>query len=299
MNEKILAVDCNAIGYMSMFTMGELSYKEAKTGVIYGFLKSVLTYAKMFETNRFIFAWDSKKRYRQFVFPKYKMSRGKNLDEKALMKRRIAWEQFSILRKEVLPNMGFKNILFLDGYESDDLLAYFAKVNCKNNSRIILLTGDNDMFQCLNHCDIYHLYWKRILTAKRFEKDFGLPVSKWVDAKCLGGCNSDGVPGISGVSDPSKSKTSKAFLYLKGELKDGVVKSRIESEEGRKILRRNRILIKLPYSGFVPKGKKRISSIETHGKEKFRKKDFLDVFDQYRFISFVRDFKRWKEIFEL
>lgn len=302
--KNILIIDCNAIGYMAMHTMGGLFYKEYKTGVIYGFLKAVLSYAEKFDTNRFVFCWDSQRRFRQLVYPDYKMGRVRSLDEDAMFKRRVAHEQFAILREEVLPEMGFKNILYMSGYESDDLLAYYVKkhsMQVKTSYRPIMITGDNDMFQCLNHCDIYHLYRKKILTAEDFESEFDIPVSSWVSAKCLGGCSSDGVPGIDGVSDPAKAKTSKALAYIKGELKKGAILDRIESDKGKRIIRRNRLLIKLPYNGPTPKKRRRIQDLKIsfRNNESFDRKAFLNVFDKYRFISFIRGFSKWKEAFDL
>ena len=299
---KILLVDCNAVGYMAMHTMGGLFYKEYKTGVIYGFLKAVLALADQFSTNRFVFCWDSRRRYRQLVYPDYKTKRDLSKDDDLVFKRKIAHEQFQMLREDVLPSMGFKNVLYLSGYESDDLMAYYAQQHSKQiktNSKVIMVTGDNDMFQCLDHCDIYHLYWKKIVTAKDFEIKFGIPVSDWVLAKCIGGCSSDGVPGIVGVSDPAKAASSKALVYLQGNLNPGAILDRIDCEEGKKIIRRNRKLIKLPYTGPIPGKRRKLQDIKLSfaNSEKFDRKDFLNVFDKYRFLSFIKSFNKWKEVF--
>jgi 5'-3' exonuclease len=57
--KPLLIFDSNYICHYKKFAMRNLSYKDQKTGIIYGFLQSVLKYAKQFDTNRFVFAWQN------------------------------------------------------------------------------------------------------------------------------------------------------------------------------------------------------------------------------------------------
>jgi 5'-3' exonuclease len=49
-----------------------LTHARENIGVLFGFLKQILNVAERFETNRFMFCWDSGKSLRKKVFADYK-----------------------------------------------------------------------------------------------------------------------------------------------------------------------------------------------------------------------------------
>jgi len=281
-----IIVDGNNIVYSAYYSFGDLSYEGERTGIIFGFLKKILTIAKKFHTNNFIFCWDSKPTWRHIEYDGYKEGRNKNMDPE---ERQSIIKQAEALRKVVLPRLGFKNNFKRNKFESDDLM---AAVTYKLNSpkTTILVSTDNDMFQCLNHCRIFNPTTKKIFTKKDFTSKYRIPVDKWVLAKSMGGCNSDRVKGIVGVADP-KSPTSKALKYLNGELTKGKIYEKIISKEGQSIIKRNIQLINLPHY-------KKIHNLVLRDND-FDRKKFIFVFDKYRFNSFLTDseFEKWETLF--
>ena len=292
--KKTLIIDCHNVGYSSFYTFGELSYQEKKTGVIFGFLRQIFNLAKKFETNKFIFCWDSRKSYRKLIYPEYKESRyNKELTKEELRDLKLAREQFTTLRKDILPRMGFNNNFMQVGYEADDLMAKLA-LDINNVHWTTLVTSDKDLYQMLYECSIYNLSTKKEIDWKWFTDKYGIVCYEWSDVKAIGGCDSDGVKGIKGAADPTKSESSKALSYFKQELTSGVIFDKIQSKEGKRIIKRNKRLIKLPFEGKIP------IKLELQ-EDNFNKNSFIDVFVDYDMQSFLKKeaLDEWIKLFDL
>jgi len=285
-----IIMDCHYVCWSSSFALPEMSTDDQEVGVIYGFLKQVLALSKKFETNNFYFCWDSRKSYRKLMFPDYKRKRSdkkKELSPEDLARIMMTHEQISKIRESVLPEIGFNNSFMKTGYEADDLICHLSRgLEGKN----IIVSSDEDLYQLLDENVIMY----KIKGGKRFgikdlaKKYRDVTPQEWVDVKALGGCKSDEVPGIEGVG------AIKAIKYIKGEMKSGVVKGRIESEEGKEIYRRNLELVKLP----LHEGKFDITNDVTQ--DSIDRRKLRQVFDRYEFASFLRHhvFEDWINAFE-
>ena len=150
-----LIVDANNLAYAAFISLRGLSVDELPTGVIYGFFLQVLKLAVEFQTNDFVFCWDSRKRFRRNIFSEYKNKRDEMTKEEKAQKQ-IAYDQFAALRKEILPSVGFENVFMKAGYEADDLIAYVVinPPRSLNREKYLVISTDNDMFQLLSYCDI-------------------------------------------------------------------------------------------------------------------------------------------------
>lgn len=240
--ETILLVDSSALIYSAFFRYGIYNYKQQPIAVIFGFVQRVIKLADKYNTNNFIFCFDSKRNLRKNFYPEYKQQRNNKSDEDILLAK-LRKKQETKLKFELM-KIGFKNVFYKPGYEADDLLSYLAeKLKSKN---VIMVTNDKDMFQCLDYCDLLNPKDKKHYSRSKFIKEYNLFPDQWPLAKAIGGCDSDNIKGIKGVSDP-KSSSSKAIKYLNGELKKGVIYDRIISEEGQNIIQRNLNLTKCPY----------------------------------------------------
>ena len=70
-----IIIDCHNIGYMAHYGTGELSAGDVRTGVIFGFLRTIFSIADRFDSNQFIFCWDSKQSFRLNFYSGYKRDR--------------------------------------------------------------------------------------------------------------------------------------------------------------------------------------------------------------------------------
>lgn len=284
--EKILIIDSNNLAYSSFYTFGDLNYREKVTGVLFGFIQKILSLAKKFETNNFIFCWDSKKSYRKLIYSEYKANRRKDLTEKEKIDLQLAFKQFTELRTKTLPAMGFANNLMQTGYEADDLIAKVVSENC--NQELWIVSTDQDMYQLLDKSSMYNHRTKKKILYKDILEKYSVVPSLWAEVKAIAGCVSDGVSGIKGVGEKT------AIKYLTDKLSEGKIKERIESEEGQKIVERNKKLVFLPFQG------RRKLHVDLK-RDSLRKDEFIRVFMQYGFSSLLtRDsVKNWSSVFNL
>ena len=282
---KVL-VDCENIGWIAHYSQGELSVDDVLTGTIFGFLRMIFSIADRFNTSEFIFCWDSRKCFRRRIYPEYKLRRHtKPMTEEEEAARVEVRRQFVELRTQILPKMGFANNIRKVGYEADDLIA--SVVIRHPEDEFCIVSTDNDLFQLLGYnIFIFNPVNKAKMTAKRFKIEYGISHKKWALAKSIGGCNSDEVKGIKGAADPRNNPQSLALSYVRGELTKGVVFDRIESKEGKQTIARNRILIKLPFKN--SRALLNVNIKRSH-RDKFEKKNWIEVFDRYDFRYFMQE----------
>ena len=224
--DKILVFDANGVAWTEFHGMPQFSFNKVLTGVAYGFLLQILALARYYNTNRFVFCWDSRKSFRKDRHPWYKEKRSyENKTEEEQEKYVKAIGQFQKIRKELLPGLGFSQNYMLSGYEGDDLI---ASVVSHNPGDFIVVTTDNDMLQLLDRCDIYNPRTKTEITKKSFWRENHLTPQDWVRVKAIGGCSSDCVPGVPGVAEKTASQ------YVRNELSPKSKKFQsIESFEGK------------------------------------------------------------------
>lgn len=236
-------IDASALGHQARFATGDLEHQSQATGVIYGFLRQVLTLADTFQTSDFIFCWDGKNYLRREIYPEYKKSRSKTLmTEQEKQDYEIAMKQFEQLYWDILPAMGFRNNFRVDRYEADDTIAYIVK---EYDGNFVVVSSDGDLYQLLDYCKMYLQKKKKFYTKQDFMDEYGIEPSRWAEAKAIAGCSTDNVEGVKGVGEKTAAK------YLIGALKEtsqAYFKIREGSWEG--IIPRNRRLVTLPMEGF-------------------------------------------------
>jgi len=269
---KTLVIDCNNLCYSAFFTFGELSHEEKKTGVIFGFLQRILFLANKFETNKFIFCWDSKKNYRKLIYPEYKANRRKALTEQEEIDYALAFKQFDVLREKVLPGLGFGNVFQQNGYEADDLIAEIVK---RGGGSFGVVSTDKDLYQLLDRCSIYNQRTKKVITHKDFQALYGISCTLWAEVKALMGDAGDNIFGVVGVGE------KKALQFATNTLPNGKILDRILSPESQNIFYRNLKLIELPYRGI-----KKIKMLM--GEDGFNRNKFIDIFVDFGFQSFLK-----------
>ena len=295
-SKPTIIVDCSALAYASKYAYGVLSYNGESTGVIYGFLKKVLSLAKRFDTNKFIFCWDSGgETVRMKSYPNYKKRRREKQklmtpEEKNEIKEVVS--QRETLRRLILPAIGFQNSFGVPGFEGDDIIAYFVnKLHSKRE--LLILSPDSDMYQLLDRANQIIKKPKKkesVFTKDHLLKKFGVRPDQWPYAKAIGGCSGDGVEGIKGVSDP-KNVSSKALKYILGTLTKGVIFDRIETKRSERIIKRNIGLVTIPHND--------LNQRMIIRRDQFKASYLILVFDRLRFRSFIDEdqFKHWRKYF--
>ena len=179
-------VDCNSICHRVRHTLGSLSHNEQAVGVIFGFLRQVQTIAKRLNSNKFIFCWDSTSRKRKEIYPNYKANRHKEWTDEEKELNEIAYSQFFTLRTIILPKIGFKNIFYAEGYESDDIIARIVK---DNGHYFVIVSTDGDLFQLLRpNVSMLIANDKPLFTEESLWQKHLITPDKWSLVKSISGC---------------------------------------------------------------------------------------------------------------
>ncbi len=196
--------------------MGRLTNGTTPTGVIFGFLKTILALQSLFNTKHIVFCWDSKFSKRKEIFPGYKQKRKERMNEWTDEEEQFEKEfrfQMKKLRKEYLRRVGYRNIFCQKGYEGDDLIASICS-NLPADDDAIIISGDHDLYQCIKfNVSFYNPIKGKKLTLQRFKKKYGIIPNQWATVKILAGCSTDEIPGIKGVGEKT------AIKYLRRKLK--------------------------------------------------------------------------------
>jgi len=242
--KKWLIVDVHYLCHRAFHSTRNLSHAEKPTGVIFGFLKSIITLKDDFLTDRIAFCFESRSLYRSDIYPEYKQKRHAKRTPEEVEAMQALTVQIQELQHRYLPRIGFKNIFSYKGMESDDTMAAIAQEYGDENE-IILVTADADLLQCLRQgVSMWNPSKQHLHTHVGFEAAYGIRPAQWAIVKAMAGCTSDGVKGIDRIGDVS------ALKYLRGELKpESAAYKKIMSAEGRAIVRRNRKLVELPFKG--------------------------------------------------
>lgn len=240
-----LILDCNFLCWRAFHSMGGLKHGGVSTGVVFGFMKEVQLLQEAFRSTNVVFCFDYGDGKRKKILPSYKEKRhSKELTEEELQEVIAFRMQVKKLRTSYLSLMGFKNVFFQKGFESDDIIASIVKHLPKTEEGVIV-TSDGDLLQLIRPHVIFHNPGKKeTVTYQSFFKQWGFKPRLWWKVKALGGCSTDEVPGIPKIGEKTAAK------YLRGELKeDSVAFNNIESDAGRATYKLNTKLVKLPMAG--------------------------------------------------
>lgn len=282
----IVIIDSHAICHQVFHSMGDMTSNNMPTGVIFGFMLKLLEVRRATGVNDFVFTWDSKKSERKKIFPEYKdKSRAKTEDGEAHAKKIFAYEQFEILRDEIIPDIGFKHIYQQEGYEADDLIASIVLNNKKQS--FIIASGDGDLYQLLekDRVSMYHLLKKQIFTESDFIAQYDITPNNWAEVKAITGCTSDNVPGVFDVGETT------AIKYVTGRLKTSS-KRYSAIMQNQDIIERNLPLVTLPFPGT-----KKIVLKPPY--VEYNIDELIDVFQYYGFNNFLgRFWSQWQDWFK-
>jgi len=237
-----LLIDVSYLAYRAYYSTGNLSYDFIPTGVTYGVLRDVASLLERFSTNRIAFCFDYGKPNRKLLYPDYKANRDTGTEEEQKA-RQMVRKQVKLLREDYLKQIGFKNILYQEGFEADDVIAKVIVDRPKRD--FIIVSSDQDLYQLIGkYVKVYSPKKQELITEESFRKKFGCGPGVWAQVKAMAGCSTDNIKGIPGVGEKT------AIKFICGALNKGKTFDKIIL--GNKTTRRNISLVTLPYPGIEP-----------------------------------------------
>lgn len=289
LQRNVVIIDAHSICHKMWHGMKvKLASNDLGTEIVYGFLREILHLSMRFNTNQFIFVWDSKVSKRKERYPWYKDKPKEHISEADKEKLKEAYLQFKIIQTWVLKHIGFINNFYQDGYEADDIIAEIVHNYDSPAFNLIVVTRDEDMYQLLDSCTIYNHHNKTKVTKASFRAKYGIDPGQWSQVKRLAGCKSDKVPGIPGIGEKT------AIKFLRGELNRGKKFLALEKDLGKvdkeSIYIRNKWLVHLPLPG-VKEFNKEINFVD----ESLSLEGFKYVCDRLDIQSFLnsKNIQHW------
>lgn len=239
-----LLLDGNYLCWRAFHSTGDLTFEDVGTGVLFGFLRDIVTFTDRFATDDVVFCFDHRPLLRNKLYPAYKANRLNKPDMQETIDE--VRRQTCLLRDEYLKGLGFNNVSYHPGYEADDMIAEVTRTESLKGDKFVVVGNDHDLYQLLRPGVVcWNPNDHSVMTDKSFQKEYGVTPQQWVTVKAMAGCRGDNVKGIPGVAEKT------ALNYLTGRMNKRTVtyhKIRKEWELGV-IFDRNFPLVKLPFKG--------------------------------------------------
>lgn len=206
------------------------SSDKTPTNVIYGFLSMIYKIVFDFKPTHITAVFDiPKPTFRNKIFKDYQIQRPKISDDFIV--------QIPLV-KEALDKAGIYR-LEKDGYEADDIIGTICEIfKNKNDYKIIIISGDKDIFQLINEkvfvaSPVVGLSTIKIYDEIEVKQKLDVLPSQITDYKALVGDPSDNYPGAKGIGPINAVKLIKKFENI-----DNIYQNleKIESEKIKNIL---------------------------------------------------------------
>lgn len=225
--KKLVLVDGNAIVHRAYHALPPLTQKDGQlTNAVYGFFSMILKIISDLAPDNLIVCFDRPApTFRKQMYVGYQATRPKMDDGLS--------GQFVIIHK-VLEKIRVC-VFELDGYEADDLIGTLSHQATQQKlfDQVIILTGDRDMLQLVNHkvlvlAPIVGVTKMILFDEEAVKAKYGLEPHQFVDYKSLVGDSSDNYPGVTGIGPKTASDLINKFGTLEGiygnlgEIKPGV-----------------------------------------------------------------------------
>ncbi len=282
MNKGILfLIDTSSYLFRAYHALPYLSTsKGMPTNAILGFTNMLLKVVREYSPEYIVAVLDSKEpTFRERIFAEYKALRPPTPDDLKVQIPHVL---------ELIKALGVKTIE-KSGYEADDIIATIVEQKKNAGIKIVIVTGDKDMFQLVSeNVFILDTMKEVMVTPEGVEKKFGVPPSKIPELLALSGDPSDNIPGVRGIGIKTAQKLLNEFGSIENILKnidsikqDSLRQALTESDEQLKV---NKLLVNL---------NKKIDiqfNLEDYKQGEIDRSALKKLFIEYEFYRLLREF---------
>lgn len=204
---KLLLIDGNNMAHRVFWAHKSLAHAGRHTGLLFGFLKQLITLHKEFPEYFRIVAWDkgydarlamTRKAIEEGILPP-------NEGDKSYEYKGNRDHEMTPERESLLEQMDEMKICLdlcrclqvgVQGEEADDILYTYAVENRANGGESIIVSSDNDLYTVLGDgVTIYDAMKHETWTKERFAIEFGFGPDRWLDVAGLMGEKGDNIFG--------------------------------------------------------------------------------------------------------
>lgn len=229
--QTLLLIDGNAIMHRAYYALPSFrSADGTPTNVVYGYLSMLYKVVVDFKPDYLISCFDTPKpTFRNKISKDYQIQRPK-IDADFIVQIPLV--------KQALDAAGISRIE-KDGFEADDLIGTITRIFEINQFRVIILTGDKDIFQLITE-NVFvaspqlGLVNIKIFDRSEVEKKLDVSPNQIVEYKALAGDPSDNYPGASGIGPKTASKLIHQFGTIENIYKNI---NQVESEKVKGVLK--------------------------------------------------------------
>jgi len=242
MNDTWLILDCPFLAHRAQMSMGELHYEGEETTIVFGLMRDLVNWKEVFRTRRVVFCFDRGRNKRLELYPEYKANRLDGSEEER--ERRISLKrQITRLMETDLFRLGYRNVLWEEGYEADDIIASVVLSSIPEGDEVVIVSSDSDLYQLISSTvSIFDPRTNKRRTLQWFFGKYGIEPSQWADVKALAGCIGDNIIGVKTVGEKS------AIAFLQGRM-PSTAKRYQAIVSNSDLWRRNMRLVQLPFEG--------------------------------------------------
>ena len=206
--DTLLLIDGNAIMHRAYHALPPFKAGDGTpTNVIYGYLSMLHKVIVDFKPDFLISCFDTPKpTFRNKIFKDYQIHRPK-IDDDFIVQIPLV--------KQALDEAGVIRIE-KDGYGADDLIGTITRVFDGNKFRVVIVSGDKDIFQLISE-NVYvaspqlGLANIKIFDKAEVEQKLDIAPANIVDYKALAGDPSDNYPGAVGIGPKTAAKLIHEF----------------------------------------------------------------------------------------
>ncbi|HYE22600.1 MAG TPA: DNA polymerase I [Verrucomicrobiae bacterium] len=207
--QKLLMIDGHALTFRAFHALPNLTNSEGfPTGAIFGFFSMFLKSLEDIKPTYALVTFDlAGPTFRHKMSGDYKANRKPTPSEIDLQVPKIT---------EILNAMNIP-VFQKPGYEADDLLGIISR-KVPEKVLNIIATGDKDLYQLINKNTVIYRFKGfggfsevDLYDEKKFEAEYGIKPTQWVDYKGLRGDPSDNIPGVKGIGEKTGLELIQQF----------------------------------------------------------------------------------------
>jgi len=232
--QTLLLIDGNAIMHRAYHALPPFKAADGTpTNVVYGYLSMLNKVIIDFKPDYLISCFDTPKdTFRNKLFKEYQSQRPK-IDDDFIVQIPLV--------KQALDAAGIER-MEKDGFEADDLIGTITRIFEANKFRVVILTGDKDIFQLITDnvfvaAPQLGLANIKIFDKSEVEKKLDVNPRQIVEYKALAGDPSDNYPGAPGIGPKTASKLIHQFGTVEQIYKNI---EKVESEKVKEILKKEK-----------------------------------------------------------
>lgn len=232
--QTLLLIDGNAIMHRAYHALPPFKAADGTpTNVVYGYLSMLNKVVADFKPDYLISCFDTpKETFRNKLFKEYQSQRPK-IDDDFIVQIPLV--------KQAVDASGIER-MEKDGFEADDLIGTITRIFEKNQFRVVILTGDKDIFQLITD-NVFvaspqlGLANIKIFDRSEVEKKLDVKPDQIIEYKALAGDPSDNYPGASGIGPKTACKLIHEFGTVE-EIYKNIDK--VGSEKVKEILKKEK-----------------------------------------------------------